>query len=153
MGAEDRIRELNLTLPPSPKPIAVYSTAVRTGNLLFVSGHGPLQADGTLIKGRLGADLDIAAGQNAARVTGLAILATVRTHLGSLDNVVKPVKVLGMVNCTPDFVDHPAVINGYSNLMVEVFGEAGKSARSAVGMPSLPGGIAVEIEAIFEVKD
>jgi enamine deaminase RidA (YjgF/YER057c/UK114 family) len=153
MGAEDRIREMNLTLPPSPKPMGVYSTAVRTGNLLFVSGHGPLQADGTLIKGRLGADLDIAAGQNAARVTGLAILATLRTHLGSLDNVVKPVKVLGMVNCTPEFVDHPAVINGYSNLMVEVFGEAGKSARSAVGMPSLPGGIAVEIEAIFEVKD
>ena len=153
MGAEARIQELNLTLPPSPKPMGVYSTAVRTGNLLFVSGHGPLQVDGTLIKGRLGADLDIAAGQNAARVTGLAILATLRTHLGSLDKVVKPVKVLGMVNSTPEFVDHPAVINGYSNLMVEVFGEAGKSARSAVGMPSLPGGIAVEIEAIFEVKD
>ncbi len=153
MGAEARLAELKISLPTAPKAMAVYATAVRTGNLLFISGHGPYQADGSLIKGRLGADMDVAAGQNAARVTGLAILATLKSHLGSLDRIVKPIKVLGMVNCTPDFVDHPAVINGYSNLMVEVFGDAGKSARSAVGMPSLPGGIAVEIEAIFEITD
>lgn len=153
MSAEERIHKLNILLPPAPKPMAVYSTAVRTGNLLFVSGHGPYQADGSLIKGRLGENMDIAEGQNAARVTGLAILATLRTHLGSLDKIVRPVKVLGMVNSTSDFVDHPAVINGFSNLMVEVFGDEGKSARSAVGMPSLPGGIAVEIEAIFEIRD
>lgn len=153
MGAEARLAELNIQLPPAPKAMAVYSTAVRTGNLLFISGHGPYQADGSLIKGRLGADLDVAAGQNAARVTGLAILATLKAHLGSLDRIVKPIKVLAMVNCTPEFVDHPAVINGYSNLMVEIFGDDGKSARSAVGMPSLPSGIAVEIEAIFEIRD
>jgi enamine deaminase RidA (YjgF/YER057c/UK114 family) len=153
MGAEDRLAELKITLPPAPKAMAVYSTAVRTGNLLFVSGHGPYQADGSLIKGRLGAGMDVEAGQHAARVTGLAILATLKSHLGSLDRVVKPVKVLGMVNCTPEFEDHPAVINGFSNLMVDVFGDAGRSARSAVGMPSLPNGIAVEIEAIFEVRD
>ena len=153
MGAEARLAELKLTLPAAPKPVAVYQTAVRHGDLLYVSGHGPYGVDGALIKGKLGADLDVAAGQNAARVTGLAILATVKSHLGSLDKVVRPIKVLGMVNCTPDFLEQPAVINGFSSLMVEVFGEAGKSARSAVGMVSLPGGIAVEIEAIFEVRD
>lgn len=153
MGAEARLVELNLTLPTAPKPVAVYETAVRHGDLLYVSGHGPYGVDGSLIKGKLGADLDVPAGQNAARVTGLAILATLKSHLGSLDKVIRPIKVLGMVNCTPDFVDHPAVINGFSNLLVEVFGEAGKAARSAVGMPSLPGGIAVEIEAIFQVRD
>lgn len=153
MGAEARIAELKITLPPAPQAMAVYSTAVRVGDLLYVSGHGPYQADKSLIKGRLGADLDVAAGQNAARVTGLAILATLKSHLGSLDKVVRPIKVLGMVNCTPEFTEHPAVINGFSNLMVEVFGDVGRSARSAVGMPSLPSGIAVEIEAIFEVRD
>ena len=153
MGAEDRLAELNLQLPPAPKPVATYVTAVRQGDLLYVSGHGPLRADGTLHTGKLGVDLDVAAGQAAARQTGLAILATVRSHLGSLDKVVRLVKVLGMVNSTPDFVDHPKVVNGYSDLMVEVFGDAGKGARSAVGMGSLPGNIAVEVEAIFEVKD
>ena len=153
MGAEDRLAELKLELPPAPKPVATYVTAVRQGNLLYVSGHGPLRADGTLHKGKVGHDLDIEAGQAAARQTGLAILATVRDQLGSLDKVVRLVKVLGMVNSTADFIEHPTVINGYSDLMVEVFGDAGKGARSAVGMGSLPGNIAVEVEAIFEVKD
>ncbi len=153
MGADARIAELNLELPPAPKPVATYLTAVRHGDLLYVSGHGPIRSDGTLITGRLGENLDIAAGQAAAKQTGLAILATLRSHLGTLDKVVRLVKVLGMVNSTPDFPDQPKVINGFSDLMVEVFGEPGKGARSAVGMGALPGGIAVEIEAIFQVKD
>jgi enamine deaminase RidA (YjgF/YER057c/UK114 family) len=153
MGAEARLTELKLELPPAPQPVATYVTAVRHGDLLYVSGHGPLKSDGTLHVGKLGADLDVAAGQAAARQTGLAILSTLRLHLGSLDKVERLVKVLGMVNATPDFADHPKVINGFSDLMVEVFGEPGKGARSAVGMGSLPGHIAVEIEAIFKVKD
>src|SRR3954466_9654498 len=153
MGAEARLAELKLTLPPAPKPVATYVTALRQGDLLYVSGHGPLRDDGTMHTGKVGADMDVVAGQAAAKQTGLAILATVRSHLGSLDKVVRLVKVLGMVNCTPEVVDQPKVINGFSDLMVEVFGEPGKGARSAVGMGALPGGIAVEIEAIFEVKD
>jgi enamine deaminase RidA (YjgF/YER057c/UK114 family) len=153
MGAEARLAELKLELPPAPKPVATYVTAARLGDLLYVSGHGPLRPDGTLHTGKVGADLDVAAGQAAARQTGLAILATVRSHLGSLDKVKRLVKVLGMVNATPEFVEHPKVINGFSDLMVQVFGESGKGARSAVGMGSLPGGISVEIEAIFQVGD
>ncbi len=153
MGAEDRLAELKLELPTAPKPVATYVTAMRVGDLLYVSGHGPLRTDGTMITGRLGADMDVPAGMAAARQTGLAILATVRAHLGSLDKVARLVKTLGMVNSTPDFHDHPRVINGYSDLMKEVFGDAGVGARSAVGMGALPGGIAVEIEAIFQVKD
>ncbi|MBV8610403.1 MAG: RidA family protein [Singulisphaera sp.] len=154
MGADARVAELQLELPPAPKPVATYVTALRLGDLLYVSGHGPLRPDGSLILGRVGADCDVTVGQTAARQTGLAILATLRGHLGSLDRVVRLVKALGMVNCTPDFKDHPQVINGFSNLMVEVFGEdAGKGARSAVGMGSLPDGITVEIEAIFQVRD
>ncbi|HWE35073.1 MAG TPA: RidA family protein [Isosphaeraceae bacterium] len=153
MGAEARLAELKLILPPPPKPVATYRTAVRHRDLLYVSGHGPLNADGTLHTGKLGADLGLEAGQAAARQTGLAILATVRDHLGSLDRVVRLVKALGMVNCTPDFADQPRVINGFSDLMVDVFGDPGKGARSAIGMVALPGNIAVEIEAIFEVKD
>ncbi len=153
MGAEARIQELNLDLPNAPKPVATYLTAVRLGDLLYVSGHGPYKSDGSLILGRLGENMDVPAGHAAARQTGLAILATVRDHLGSLDKVVRLIKVLGMVNSTPDFGDQPAVINGFSDLMVEVFGEAGKGARSAVGMGALPKGIAVEVEAIFQVKD
>ena len=153
MGAEARLAELKLELPKAPTPVATYVTAVRTGNLLYVSGHGPVNSDGTMHLGRVGDNLDVAGGKAAARQTGLAILATIRLHLGSLDKVVRLVKVLGMVNSTPNFADHPKVINGFSDLMVDVFGEPGKGARSAVGMGSLPGGIAVEIEAIFEVKD
>ena len=153
MGAEARLAELKLELPAAPKPVATYLTAVRVGNLLYVSGHGPLRVDGTLHVGKLGDNLDIPAGQAAARQTGLAILATLKTHLSSLDKVVRLIKVLGMVNSAPDFGDQPKVINGFSDLMVEVFGESGKGARSAVGMGALPGGIAVEIEVIFEVTD
>lgn len=153
MGAEARVAELKLEFPQAPKPVATYVTAVRHGDLLYVSGHGPLRPDGTLMTGKVGADLDVAGGSAAARQTGLAILATVRSHLGSLDQVVKLVKVLGMVNSTADFAEHPKVINGFSDLMVEVFGDPGKGARSAVGMGSLPGNIAVEVEAIFQVKD
>jgi len=153
MGAEARLAELKLTLPPAPKPVATYVTANRIGDLLYISGHGPLRADGTMILGRLGQDMDVATGQVAARQTGLAILATLRSTLGSLDKVERLVKVLGMVNCTPEFTEQPKVINGFSDLMVEVFGEAGRGARSAVGMGALPGRIAVEIEAIFQVKD
>ena len=150
---EKRVQELHLTLPPIPKPVAVYKPAVKVGNLLFVSGHGPLKTDGTLTLGRVGQNLTLEQGKDAARQTGLAILATLRNTLGSLDKVKRLVKSYGMVNCTDDFVDQPKVINGYSELMKEVFGEdAGVGARSAVGHNSLPGGMAVEIEAIFEVE-
>lgn len=153
MGADARIAELKLTLPTAPKPVATYVTAVRDGDLLYVSGHGPLRPDGTMHTGKVGAALDLAAGQAAARQTGLAILATLRDRLGTLDRVVRLVKTLGMVNCTPEYADQPKVINGFSDLMVEVFGEAGRGARSAIGVGSLPGQIAVEIEAIFQVRD
>jgi len=153
MSPEQRIVELKLELPPAPKPVAVYKPLVIVGNLAYISGHGPLKTDKSLITGRIGADLDLAAGKNAARQVGLAILATLRSELGSLDRVQRLIKVLGMVNSTPDFRDHPAVINGCSELFAEVFGtENGIGARSAVGMGSLPGNIAVEIEAIFELN-
>ncbi len=149
---EVRLQELHLTLPPAPKPMAKYKTAVLAGGMLYVSGHGPVKPDGKLIEGRVGADLTLEQGQEAARVVGLAILSTVRHTLGSLDKVKRLIKTLGMVNATPDFRDHPRVINGFSNLMAEVFGDdAGVGARSAVGMGSLPGNIPVEIECIFEV--
>ncbi len=149
---ETRVQELHLTLPKPPKPVAKYKTAVQVGSLLYVSGHGPLKADGGMIEGRVGADLSTAQGKEAARVVGLAILATVRNTLGSLDRVKRLVKTLGMVNCTPDFREQPQVINGFSELMAEVFGEdAGVGARSAVGMGSLPNNIAVEVECVFEV--
>jgi len=152
MSHEKRLVELKLQLPPAPKPVAVYKTLVVAGNLAYVSGHGPLKADKSTITGRVGDDLDLDAGKAAARQVGLAILATLRAELGSLDRVKRVIKVLGMVNCTPDFRDHPAVINGCSELFAEVFGsEQGIGARSAVGMGSLPGNIAVEIEAIFEI--
>ena len=149
---DKRLEELHLTLPPAPKAVAVYKTAIQVGNLLFVSGHGPYKADKTLITGRLGQDMTIEQGQEAAKQTGLAILATVKDTLGSLGKVKRLVKSFGMVNCTADFADQPKVINGYSELMKVVFGhDAGVGARSAVGHNSLPGNIAVEIECIFEV--
>ena len=152
MNPETRLAELNLELPPAPKPIAVYRPLVVCGTLAYASGHGPLKSDQTLITGRVGGDLDLAAGTAAARQTGLAILATLRSELGSLNRVKRLVKVLGMVNCTPEFQDHPKVINGCSELFRDVFGpENGVGARSAVGMASLPGNIAVEIEAVFEI--
>jgi enamine deaminase RidA (YjgF/YER057c/UK114 family) len=126
---------------------------VEINGLLYLSGHGPLRPDGTLAKGRVGADLDVAAGYQAARQTGLAILATLQQHCGSLDKIARLVKTFGLVQATPEFVDHPAVINGFSELMRDVFTEEhGVAARSAVGAVSLPGGMAVEVEAIFELK-
>jgi enamine deaminase RidA (YjgF/YER057c/UK114 family) len=153
MSPEHRIVELKLELPPAPKPVAVYKPLVIVDKMAYVSGHGPLKADKSLITGRVGADLDLEAGKAAARQVGLAILATLRSELGSLDRVKRIVKTLGMVNSTPDFKDHPAVINGFSELFADVLGkENGIGARSAVGMGSLPGNIAVEIEAIFELS-
>src|SRR5215208_6851385 len=149
---ETRVQELHLTLPPAPKPVAKYKTAVRLGNVLYVSGHGPLKEDKTLITGKVGKDLNLEQGKSAARQVGLAILATLRDNLGSLDKVKRLVKTLGLVNCTDDFKDQPQVINGFSELMADIFGEdAGVGARSAIGTNSLPGNISVEIECIFEV--
>jgi enamine deaminase RidA (YjgF/YER057c/UK114 family) len=152
MTADDRFAALNLMLPPAPKPVAVYKSAIRAGDLLFLSGHGPLKSDGTLMLGTCGQDLTLEGGYDAAKQTGLAILATLKAQLGSLNKVKRLVKSLGMVQCLPTFKDHPKVINGYSDLMKAVFGDdAGVGARSAVGMIALPGNMAVEIEAIFEV--
>ena len=152
MTHEQRFAQLQLTLPSAPRPVAVYRPVVVVQSLAYVSGHGPVRADGTLIIGRVGADLSLVEGQAAARQVGLAILATLRAHLGSLDRVKRVIKMLGMVNSAPDFLDHPKVINGCSELFAQVFGEAdGIGARSAVGMGPLPGNIAVEIEAIFEL--
>lgn len=153
MSVDAKIAELNLELPPAPKPAGVYKPVVIRGKMAYVSGHGPLNSDGTLTTGRVGDDLDQQAGYDAARQTGLAILATLRANLGSLDRVKRVIKTLGMVNCTSDFQQHPAVINGFSELMAEVFGaDAGVGARSAVGMGSLPGNIPVEVEVIVEIE-
>ncbi len=150
---ENRVQELHLVLPPAPKPVAKYRTALLVGNILYVSGHGPLKEDKTMITGRVGADLNLEQGKAAARQVGLAILATVRATLGSLDKVKRLVKTLGLVQCTNEFRDQPLVINGFSELMAEVFGdEDGVGARSAVGTNALPSNIAVEIECIFEVQ-
>lgn len=152
MGADAQLQSLKLELPPPPKPAGVYKPVVVVGNMAYVSGHGPLKADGSMITGRVGADLDQQAGYDAARQTGLAILASLRANLGSLDRIRRVIKVLGMVNATPEFTQHPAVINGCSELFAKVFGaDEGVGARSAVGMGSLPGNIAVEVEAIFEL--
>jgi enamine deaminase RidA (YjgF/YER057c/UK114 family) len=152
MTHEERFASLKLTLPPAPRPVAVYRPVVIVQGLAYVSGHGPICTDGTLIKGRVGTDLDLAAGHAAAKQTGLAMLATLRAHLGSLDRVKRVIKLLGMVNSAPDFYDHPKVINGCSELFAQVFGEEhGIGARSAVGMGPLPNNIAVEIEGIFEL--
>jgi enamine deaminase RidA (YjgF/YER057c/UK114 family) len=152
MSFDARLAELHLELPPAPKPMGTYRPVVVAGSTAYVSGHGPLRPDGTLVLGRLGRDLDLEAGYAAARVTGLAVLASLKAELGSLDRVVRLVKTLGLVNSAPDFFDHPKVVNGFSDLMVEVFGEAGRGARSAFGTVALPGDIAVEVEAIFEVR-
>ena len=152
MSAETRFAQLNLTLPKAPKPVAVYKPLVIVGNIAYVSGHGPVRTDGTLIAGVVGRDLDLDAGKQAARQVGLALLSTLREQLGSLDRVKRVVKLLGMVNSAPDFYDHPKVINGCSELFAEVWGpDHGIGARSAVGMGPLPGNIAVEIEMIVEL--
>lgn len=147
-----RLKELGITLPDAPAPAANYLPYVQTGNLVFVSGQISQGPDG-LIKGRLGADLDVAAGAAAARRCGLSLIAQAKAALGGdLDRVARVVKLSGFVNSTPEFADQPKVINGCSDLMVEVFGDAGRHARAAVSAPALPLGVAVEIEAVFEVK-
>lgn len=153
MSAEARIQELGLELPPPPKPGGVYKPVVIVGNLAYVSGHGPLKADGTMITGRVGVDTDLEGGYASARQTGLAILSTLRSQLGSLDRIKRVIKTLGMVNASADFGQHPQVINGFSELMRDVFGEEnGVGARSAVGMGSLPGNITTEVEVILELQ-
>jgi enamine deaminase RidA (YjgF/YER057c/UK114 family) len=153
MGAEARLKELSITLPEAPRPVANYVRAVRTGNLLFLSGHGPLAGPGrTRARGKVGRDLSVEEASQVAREVGLNLLASARAELGSLDRIKRVVKVLGMVASAEGFGDQPRVINGFSDLMVEVFGEAGRHARSAVGMAELPMGIPVEIEMVLEVE-
>mgnify|MGYP000324200846 FL=1 len=151
--AEAKLKEKGITLIPPPSPIANYINAVRVGNLLYLSGRGPWKSDGTYVTGKVGKDLTIEQGYEAARLTAISHLSVIKAELGSLNKVKRIVKVLGMVNCTEDFKDQPKVINGYSDLMVEIFGEKGKHARSAVGMYALPMNIAVEVEVIVEVED
>jgi enamine deaminase RidA (YjgF/YER057c/UK114 family) len=149
---EDRLQQRGLQLPPKPSPMAQYVGAVRTGKLVFVAGHGP-HRDGELIyKGKLGQDVDVEGGYQAAQLVALNMLASLKAEIGDLDRVKRVVKLLGMVNCVPDFGQQPEVINGASDLLVDIFGERGRHARSAVGMASLPRGISVEIEMIVEVE-
>lgn len=153
MSHEARLKELQIELPQPAKSLGVYRPVIVVGGLAYLSGHGPVHADGTATCGRLGADLDKAAGYQAARQTGLNVLATLRGHFGSLDAVRRLVKTTGFVHATAEFKDHPAVINGFSELMRDVFGpDDGVAARSAMGVASLPAGWAVEIEAIFELS-
>lgn len=154
MSADERFAQLNLNLPPAPTPMGVYKPFLISGNFVYVSGHGTVKEDKTLIIGRVGKDLTMDEGKVAARQVGLAILATLKQNLGSLNRIKRVIKVLGMVNCTPDFERHPYVINGCSELFAKVWGEDnGVGVRSAVGMGSLPDNIPVEIEAMFELSE
>ena len=153
MSAEQRLAALGLTLPPPPQPIGNYVPFRLAGSLLFLSGVGPRQPDGSIITGKVGAAIDVARGYEAARMCGLNLLVNIRSAAGSLDRVEAILKVLGMVNAVSDFTDHPKVIDGCTDLFVAVFGEGGRPARSAVGMGSLPGDISVEIEAVVLLKD
>ena len=154
MSVAQRLQELGITLPTPGQPLGTYVHAKRVGNLLYLSGKGPLYADGTMPRGKLGAGMPIEDGYRHARQVGLVLIAAMRDALdGDLDRVTGIVKVLGMVNAAPDFTEHPKVINGCSDLFVEVFGERGRHARSAVGVGSLPLGVAVEIEMIVELED
>ncbi len=150
---EERLAELGIELPEMPAPIANYVRAVRTGNLVFLSGHGPLRSDGGYVTGKVGKDLSLEQGYAAARLTALALLSSLKGEIGELDRVKRVVRLFGMVNATPDFVDHSKVINGASDLLVDVLGERGRHVRAAVGMASLPIGLAVEIEMVVEVAD
>lgn len=149
---EERLKQLNIDLPAVGKPIANYVNVVRVGNLLFLSGKGPSNDKGVFITGKVGRDLTLEEGIAAARLTAINQLAVLKAELGNLNKVKRIVKVLGMVNCEADYKDHPKVINGFSDLMVQVFGEKGKHARSAVGMCSLPMNMAVEVELVVEVE-
>ena len=152
MSAELNFANLGLSLPPPPKPLGVYKPFLQVGNLVYVSGHGTVKSDGTLITGKVGVAMDADGGKQAAQQVGLAILATLKKNLGSLDKIGRVIKVLGMVNATPDFERHPYVINGCSELFAKIWGDdKGVGVRSAVGMGSLPDNIPVEIEAIFEL--
>ncbi|MEO7766131.1 MAG: RidA family protein [Ferruginibacter sp.] len=152
MTPDEKFAALNVTLPPAPKPLGVYKPFLTDGNHCYVSGHGTLKTDGTFIKGRIGADMDMDEGKIAAHQVGLAILATLKQNLGSFDRIKRVIKVLGMVNCTADFEKHPYVINGCSELFAAIWGqENGIGVRSAVGVGSLPENIPVEIEAMFEL--
>ncbi|MDM9630160.1 RidA family protein [Robiginitalea aurantiaca] len=150
---EAKLKDIGIELPKASNPVANYVNAVRVGNLIFLAGKGPKKTDGTYITGKVGADLTVEQGYEAARIAGINQLAVLKAELGNLNKVKRLVKVLGMVNATPDFGNQPEVVNGFSDLMVEVFGERGKHARAAVGMGSLPRGIAVEVEMIVEVYD
>ncbi|RIK76345.1 MAG: hypothetical protein DCC68_19480 [Planctomycetota bacterium] len=153
MSPEAKLAELGLELPPAAKPAGVYTPIVVVGNLAYTSGHLPVRPDGTRVEGKVGASLTVEQGHEAAKLTGLAILSTLKANLGSLDRVKRLVKAMGLVNATPEFTQHPAVINGFSELIAEVFGrERGIGARSAFGAGSLPLGVAVEIEAVFEIE-
>lgn len=151
--AESQLQGLGIELPAPSSPVANYVNAVRTGNLLFLAGKGPSLPDGSYVTGKVGQELTVEEGREAARLVGIAQLAVLKAELGDLNKVKRIVKVLGMVNCGPEFTQHPQVINGFSDLMVEVFGEKGKHARSAVGMNALPMDIAVEVELIVEIED
>ncbi len=152
MTPDERLAELGIELPAPFPPAGMYVPAVRTGNLLFLSGSGPARSDGTFVVGKVGLDLDLDGARAAARLTGVQILSVLRAELGSLAAVSRVIKVLGMVNCAPGFNRTPQVIDGCSELLIEVFGEAGRGARSAVGMAELPFDIAVEIEVVVEVQ-
>ena len=152
MSIKERLDELGIELPALAAPAGLYRPAVRVGDLLFLSGAGPVRPDGTSVKGKVGDTVDLATARDAARLVGLQLLAVLQAELGSLDSVAQVVKLLGMVNCSPGFNKTPAVIDGCSELLIEVFGEAGRAARSAVGMAELPFDIAVEIEAIVQVR-
>lgn len=148
----EKLKTLNLELPPAPPTAGLYKPVLVVDNYLYVSGQGPMRADGSLMKGRAGDNLDLEQAKAGARQVGLTMLSTIQTHFGDIDQIKRLIKTLGMVNATPDFKDHPLVINGFSELMAEVFGaDNGVGVRSAVGM-MLPGGISVEIEAMFELK-
>tara|TARA_B100000809_G_scaffold30954_1_gene26919 strand:- start:1265 stop:1804 length:540 start_codon:yes stop_codon:yes gene_type:complete len=151
--ANKKVEELGLELPKASAPVANYVNAVRTGNLIFLAGKGPQKADGTYVTGKLGGDLSIEEGYEAGRLTGISQLAVLKTELGDLNKVKRIVRVVGMVNCVPAFKEQPAVVNGYSDLMVAVFGESGKHTRAAVGMAGLPGDIAIEVTMIVEVEE
>ena len=152
ISADDRFELAGLLLPPAPKPIGVYKPFLIDGKHAYVSGHGPFQNDGTLITGRIGADMSMEKGKEAARQVGLSILSTLKNNLGSFNKIKRVIKVLGMVNCTADFEKHPYIINGCSELFKTIWGqENGVGVRSAVGMGSLPDNIPVEIEAMFEL--
>lgn len=153
MTADEKLVNLGIELPPAPEPAGIYKPCLIDGNKLYVSGHGPVKMDRSLMIGRIGADIDIEEGKLAARQVGLSILSSVKAHLGSLNRINRVIKVLGMVNCTLDFQKHPYVINGCSELFASIWGEdKGVGVRSAVGFGSLPNNIPVEIEVIFELK-